>query len=171
MKIGGNTEYSLDNSNCTIAPGTAFKINVVSDGEGTLSIEVINADGAVGRREVSVSLSNIFSFSTAIPEGVDINLFELRSGTIPTPFKGCCNLVEILVEEGSEYFSSVDGVLYNVDGTELVCYPEGKTTSVDIIEADSVDAHTIFDLAGNRIKNVSCSGIYIVDGEKAFIKK
>ena len=171
MKIGGNTEYSLDNSNCTIAPGTAFKINVVSDGEGTLSIEVINADGAVGRREVSVSLSNIFSFSTAIPEGVDINLFELRSGTIPTPFMGCCNLVEILVEEGSEYFSSVDGVLYNVDGTELVCYPEGKTTSVDIIEADSVDAHTIFDLAGNRIKNVSCSGIYIVDGEKAFIKK
>lgn len=171
MKIGGNTEYSLDNSNCTIAPGTAFKINVVSDGEGTLSIEVINADGAVGRREVSVSLSNIFSFSTAIPEGVDINLFELRSGTIPTPFKGCCNLVEILVDEGSEYFSSVDGVLYNVDGTELVCYPEGKTTSVDIIEADSVDAHTIFDLAGNRIKNVSCSGIYIVDGEKAFIKK
>lgn len=171
MKIGGNTEYSLDNSNCTIAPGTAFEINVVSDGEGTLSIEVINADGAVGRREVSVSLSNIFSFSTAIPEGVDINLFELRSGTIPTPFMGCCNLVEILVEEGSEYFSSVDGVLYNADGTELVCYPEGKTTSVDVIEADSVDAHTIFDLAGNRIKNVSCSGIYIVDGEKAFIKK
>ena len=171
MKIGGNTEYSLDNSNCTIAPGTAFEINVVSDGEGTLSIEAINADGVVGRREVSVSLSNIFSFSTAIPEGVDINLFELRSGDAPKPFVGCSNLVEILVEEGSEYFSSVDGVLYNVDGTELVCYPEGKTTSVDIIEADSVDAHTIFDLAGNRIKNVSCSGIYIVDGEKAFIKK
>ncbi len=170
MKIGGNTEYSLDNANCTIAPGTAFDINIEYDGTGHLAIEVVNGQGVIGRKEVEVTLYNIFSFSTAIPKGVDINLFELRSGTVPTPFVGCKNLTDIFVEEGNACFSSIDGVLYNADGTELICYPEGKTTSIDIVNADSITLHSVFDLNGNRIDCTPCSGIYIVDGRKVFIR-
>ena len=171
MKIGGSTEYALDNSNCTIAPGTAFDINVESDGAGTLSIEVINANGVVGCKEVSLSLSNIFSFSTAMPKGIDINLFELRSGDAPKPFVGCSNLFEILVENGSKHFLSKDGVLYDINGRDIICYPEGKTTAIESVDADSLKTRTVFDLGGNRVESVSGSGIYIVDGKKVFIKK
>ena len=40
-------------------------------------------------------------------------------------FAGCSELVEINVEEGSQCFMSVDGVLYSKDQTELVMCPVG----------------------------------------------
>ncbi len=49
-------------------------------------------------------------------------------------FIGCDALEEISVEKGSTLFSSVDGILYSADGTELVCYPcakPGAAFSVD----------------------------------------
>ena len=43
-------------------------------------------------------------------------------------FAGCSNLTSILVKEGNQYFTSIDGVLYNKDTTELICCPAGKTS-------------------------------------------
>lgn len=77
-----------------------------------------------------------------IPENVmiiDSYAFEsctaLKSVTIPAsvvdigyvPWVGCIALTEINVVNGSEYFSNVDGVLFNADKTELIQYPPGKT--------------------------------------------
>ena len=45
----------------------------------------------------------------------------------------CGALTEILVEEGSEYYKSVDGVLYSIDGEKLVKYPEGKTAASFVV--------------------------------------
>jgi hypothetical protein len=42
-------------------------------------------------------------------------------------FLRCERLTAIHVESGNEYFSSANGVLFNNDKTELICYPEGKT--------------------------------------------
>lgn len=43
-------------------------------------------------------------------------------------FLGCLSLVNIVVDEDNESFTiSDDGVLFSKDGTELVCYPIGKT--------------------------------------------
>ena len=42
------------------------------------------------------------------------------------PFKDCENLVSIDVEEGSDYFSSENGVLYNKDKSTLLIYPQKK---------------------------------------------
>jgi len=40
---------------------------------------------------------------------------------------GCCNkLTAISVDESNPYYCSMDGVLFNEDGTELVEYPSGK---------------------------------------------
>jgi hypothetical protein len=39
----------------------------------------------------------------------------------------CYNLTAILVEENNPVYSSVDGVLFNKDKTELIFYPEGKS--------------------------------------------
>ena len=42
-------------------------------------------------------------------------------------FAGCTKLKEIRVAADNPNYSSIDGVLYNKDGTELICCPEGKT--------------------------------------------
>ena len=42
-------------------------------------------------------------------------------------FIGCANLKEIRVAADNPNYSSIDGVLYNKDGTELIYCPEGKT--------------------------------------------
>ncbi len=42
-------------------------------------------------------------------------------------FVGCTSLTEILVEQGNTKYTSVDGILYSKDKTELVAYPIGKT--------------------------------------------
>ncbi|MBR4225935.1 MAG: leucine-rich repeat domain-containing protein, partial [Candidatus Methanomethylophilaceae archaeon] len=38
------------------------------------------------------------------------------------------NLCEISVDSSNEHFTSIDGVLFSKDGTELVCYPSGRDT-------------------------------------------
>ena len=42
-------------------------------------------------------------------------------------FSGCSNLNQINVDTANTKFSSVNGVLFNKDKTELIRYPEGKT--------------------------------------------
>ena len=42
-------------------------------------------------------------------------------------FSGCTNLTAVDVADDNEYYTSVDGVLFNKDKTELICYPDGKT--------------------------------------------
>jgi hypothetical protein len=48
-------------------------------------------------------------------------------------FTKCSNLTEINVDSNNQYYSSIDGVLYNKDKTKLIAYPNGKTqTSFNI---------------------------------------
>jgi hypothetical protein len=59
---------------------------------------------------------------------------ELREITIPKGvieiknviFCGCTQLKQIKVEEGNEVFKSVAGVLFSIDGKQLICYPTGR---------------------------------------------
>lgn len=125
MKVGGGTEYSLDNSNCTIASGTSFKAVVKYDGNGTVDITVTNGSGVVGSKSVSATMSDISAFSAAIPSGIDLS-FTVRAGDVADPFSGCSNLEAIAVADGNTNFVSTDGVLYESDGTTLVSYPAGK---------------------------------------------
>lgn len=48
-------------------------------------------------------------------------------------FSYCSNLTEILVQEGNEYYCSENGVLYNIEKTTIIRYPEKKAgTSFEI---------------------------------------
>ncbi|MCQ2435750.1 MAG: leucine-rich repeat domain-containing protein [Clostridia bacterium] len=59
----------------------------------------------------------------------------LRSITVPSSvtvigghaFGDCARLVDITVDSVNKYYCSVDGVLFNKNQTELICYPAGKT--------------------------------------------
>ena len=46
-----------------------------------------------------------------------------------SPFSGCSNLTEINVEEGNSKYVSVDGVLFDIDRTLLICYPAGSSVT------------------------------------------
>ncbi len=41
-------------------------------------------------------------------------------------FSGCSSLKEILVDQDNAHYVSIDGALYNKEGTELICWPGGK---------------------------------------------
>ena len=47
----------------------------------------------------------------------------------------CKALTSIEVASNNEHYSSVDGILFNKDATELVCYPGGRTGSYTISES------------------------------------
>ncbi|MGN1421592.1 MAG: leucine-rich repeat domain-containing protein [Eubacterium sp.] len=94
-----------------------------------------------------------------------------------------CPLLEsINVDEDNPYFTSVDGVLYNKDKTELICYPNGKTP----LETDKSGAITGGGtvVLPDSVKSIRdnafymCSNLYSVTfneglekiGNKAFLK-
>ncbi len=53
---------------------------------------------------------------------------SLQSFT-PTVFTGCKSLTAVNVESGSERYLSASGVVYNVDGSSVLYYPEGKSST------------------------------------------
>jgi hypothetical protein len=77
---------------------------------------------------------NIPHSITKIGSGTFNDCYSLVTVTIPNniteierAFEGCVNLTAIEVEEGNTHYTSVDGVLFSKDMTELVCFPGGKT--------------------------------------------
>ena len=66
---------------------------------------------------------------------------SLTSITIPASVAGigeqafvdCEKLASITVDSGNPYYSSVDGVLFSADKTQLIAYPAGKSDTVYVI--------------------------------------
>lgn len=50
----------------------------------------------------------------------------------PTAFYSCTSMTDIMVEEGNQYYTSEDGVLYSKDMTILYRYPCGKTGTFSV---------------------------------------
>ena len=63
------------------------------------------------------------------------------------PFEGCTSLEIVFVDEDNSSFKSVDGVLFNKDGTELYCFPAGRTSESYIIPEG------VASLGGDAFKN------------------
>ena len=82
--------------------------------------------------------------------GVFLDCTELTSLTLSSKMTkfwwhnvvGCTSLTEILVADGSENFSSKDGVLFNSDGTRLICYPTGKTGNSYVVPDGTLNIET-----------------------------
>ncbi|MCQ2460299.1 MAG: leucine-rich repeat domain-containing protein [Ruminococcus sp.] len=80
----------------------------------------------------------------AFGEDPENNIYETI--TIPStveyisasnPFLFCGNLKEIIVEDGNQYFTAVDGVLYSKDKSELICYPSAKSGDTFTIDSNT----------------------------------
>ena len=69
-------------------------------------------------------------------------------------FRKLEELKEINVPSSSEYYSSVDGVLYNKDKTELIYYPQGRTAG-EFAVPDGVETVEDQGFAMAKIKSVT----------------
>ncbi|MBR5475370.1 MAG: alpha-N-acetylglucosaminidase C-terminal domain-containing protein [Bacteroidaceae bacterium] len=168
MKIGGGNEYSLDNPNCIIDANSNFSFIVKNDAAGNVSVSLTNASGVTGTKSVVAVMNTFSSLSSALSAGTNITSLKIYAGDIPSPFKGCSNLVNIYVSEGNKNYSSVDGVLYNKDATKLIFYPEGRKTAVDAVVSQHKESLT-YNIDGVKVGSVVNSGVYIKNGKKVYI--
>lgn len=114
--------------------------------QGTVSTEVTSVKIPSGVTSIGdMAFSNYKSLaSVTIPDSVTsiggsafFNCKSLESITLPnsvtsiatTAFNSCTSLASISVSEKSENYSSVDGILFDKDKTELIKYPVAKTIS------------------------------------------
>ena len=127
--------YSWKNIDGTILVNDTFTFVLENDGSGGYETKVIFANGEEQSYSITAGVrAELNDFSTlwsSMPEGMDVTVKfeELVNSEL---FINCPNLEEILVEEGSESFRSIDGVLYNEDATHIVRFPEGGPRSWDI---------------------------------------
>ena len=82
-----------------------------------------------------------------------INIYDSIYGISDYAFSNCSTLLDINVSENNSNYSSVDGVLYNKDKTELICCPKGKT-SINIPDSISEIKSSMFCGCSN-LKNIS----------------
>ena len=84
----------------------------------------------------------------------------------PTAFYGCDTLEEINVDENNQYYSSIDGVLYNKDGTKLLYCPRGKTGTVTI--AEKVVSVRTGSFNDSKVQKIIVENDDLIIGENAF---
>lgn len=77
----------------------------------------------------------IFSLDSDLAKRADIQSVTISDCVIKIEketFVGCNSLTEIIVSENNDCYASIDGVLFNKDMTELLCYPSGKVGSYTV---------------------------------------
>ena len=114
---------------------------------GCLTLEAVNLSSALKIIDDG-AFRNCAISEITLPEGLEVlggNVFadtDITSIYIPASvrlmsqftFMECAALEEINVDENNPYFSSIDGVLYNKDGTKVIFCPEGKKGVVTLSE-------------------------------------
>ncbi len=128
--------------------------------EGVTHIGSTAFDGQVNITEItfSKSLTHIGSFAFGDCSKLDLinfngaavieigasafrNCVSLTSISIPSSvisigsltFAGCTNLTQIIADESNTVYSTIDGVLFDTEGTRLVYYPIGKTSQEYVV--------------------------------------
>ena len=82
----------------------------------------------------------------------------------------CGNLQSINVDSENAFYTSEDGVLYNITKTTLICCPAGKTSIEISTSVDTICAYAFSECKSLRTltipSGVSYLGSYILDGAK-----
>ena len=100
---------------------------------------------------------------------------SLKDVTIPSSvtyiggniFSSCSNLLSINVSENNTNYSSIDGVLFNKEKTEILAYPAGKSGAYVIPNTVKNINHGTFDDC-NKITSIEIPNSVISIGDFAF---
>lgn len=96
-----------------------------------------------------------------IPDNTIINLAEYAEGKYSESyngtFYGCLNLKNINVSQDNNYYTNIDGIIFNKDKTKIVCYPSGKESDNYVIP-DTVKELDCYTFAFcNNLKKITIS--------------
>ena len=164
---------------------------VIEDGVVSIGNYAFTICNNMTSADLADSVTQIGAFSFAgcfqlenilLPEGlISIgeqafnNCFELSEITIPAcvesigknVFYACNELSEITVSNLNETYCSIDGVLFNADKTEIICYPPGRSGTYVIPENTISIRNNAF--CGSRyLTEVSFPTSMELIGEEAF---
>ena len=158
---GENLSWSLDDSGKLTISGSGDMVNRGSSPwfnykDFIKSIEIKDGVTSIG----SFAFHSFSSLSSiTIPAGVN-SIGEFA-------FCNCQGLSAINVDENNTKYSSVDGVLFNNDKTELILYPINKTgESYEIPNSVTKIIDSAF--SGCRLKSVTIPNSVISIGDNAF---
>ena len=111
---------------------TTHQAQLIYQGKWNNKVERLQIPSEIEYGELKYTVTSIdesvFSSNTnikeiIIPKTVKNTEFGSLEGITSNPFSGCLSLETIEVEEGNPAICSVDGVLFNKDKTNLLCYP------------------------------------------------
>ena len=125
--IEGKNEYALKSNSNTAQEN----ITIASTYNG---LPVTKIDGLAFYNDTNMASVYIPETITSINTGAFMGCVNLKSISIPknvnyiadTAFLNCSNLKEITVNKDNQFYTSIDGNLYNKDGSSLIRYASGK---------------------------------------------
>ena len=119
IEIGSNAFTGCENIKRIVVPGNVEKIGTAVFSDCSALEEIVLPDS------VSIMETQAIAFCPALKEITLPKSLESVTGEL---FRGDTGLQAINISEDSEYFTSVNGVLFNKDMTELIAYPPGLET-------------------------------------------
>lgn len=127
FSVTANAEDILTEGDYSYTVNEDGETVTITDYSGTDTEVVIPS--VLGGKTVTEIRHRIFCYcsptSVTIPDSVTTMEWSV--------FSGCTSLESISVEKNNQSYSSVNGVLFNKDKSEFVCYPAGKNDKSYII--------------------------------------
>ncbi len=130
---GENLTWVLDNNGTLTISGTGDMEDYAPptwSSEGNLIKKVIIEDGVTSIGKEAFTPTSVFSEYENLTEVI---ISDSVTSIGDSVFSCCSNLKSLNVSENNEVYSSIDGVLFNKNKTEIICYPEGKNESSYVI--------------------------------------
>ena len=161
--IGGSAFYNCSSLTSVTIPDSVTSIggSAFEDCSSLTSVTIPDSVTSIG----NYAFSDCYGLtSVTIPDSVTSignyafsGCSSLTSVTIPDSvtsigncaFSGCETLTQFVVGENNSYFSTIDGVLFNKDATEILCYPGGLKGSYIISDSvTSIGDYAFYDCDG-----------------------
>lgn len=134
QKVIDHHGYLKDDCTCWMTQDGDTQMTI--GGEGDLDSSLLADDGSTWKNvKDKIKKVNIDEGITTIDMSVFSNCENLSEVSLPRSVKNvtsltkCSNLASIIVPEDNENYSTIDGVLFSKNSTELIHYPSRKSSS------------------------------------------